>query len=153
MALGGFAPCPLPLGGSATDGLTAEQHARVAADLKAAVLSAPFAVLAIVPNKQLYLAQFGEGFCDPYVAGVTPLISSGGVGIVNVDFPPSYNDEYDNALAVNIRQAQVTHCWTVADVAPVYLTVTINSPTSLTIYSVDNTGAPALLFAAFLTVW
>lgn len=153
MPLGGFAPCPLPLGGSATDGLAAEQHARIAADLKATVLTAPLAVLVVAGGStQIYMAQFGKGFYEPYVAGVTPLVSGGGVGIVNVDFPTSYKDEYDNAQAVNIRHVEVTQCWTPADLAPRYFTCTINTPTSLTVYSVDNAGAAAAGFF-FLAVW
>lgn len=45
MAFGAFAPLPLRLGGSATEGWTAAQHARACADLVALKRAAPFAVL------------------------------------------------------------------------------------------------------------
>ena len=43
--LGGFAPLPLRLGGSAEQGVTAAQHARLCADLVALSRVQPFAVL------------------------------------------------------------------------------------------------------------
>lgn len=141
MALGGFAPCPLPLGGTAVDGLTAEQHARIAADLKAAVQGAPFAIYSAVTH---YLAQYGVGI------GALPLVSSGGVGITDFIWNPSYSDEYGNVYPVNIKHAIATQVWTGA--APAWCSVEITSPTSLTVHTTDN--AAAHVVAKFtLVVW
>jgi hypothetical protein len=151
MALGGFAPLPLPLGGTATDGLTAEQHARVAADLKAAVGAAPFAVYCqtISPLgtlKESYLSQYGVGM------NAAPLVSSGGVGITNLVWNVSYTDEYDNVWPTHIRHAQATHVWTVFSAAPVWCSVELTSFTSLRVYTTDN--AHNLVSANFvLAVW
>lgn len=150
MPLGGFAPCPLPLGGTALDGVTAEQHARLAADLKAAVATAPFAVYGekIIGGslKQTYISQHGNG------TSAMPLVSTGGVGVVNFDWNLGYSDEYDVAQPTNIRHAQVTEIWTIASVVPAFLSVIVNSPTSVTVYSVDSANAP--VSANFtLVVW
>jgi hypothetical protein len=105
MPLGGFSPCPLPLGGNAFDGLTAEQHARVAADLKAVVQTAPFAVLTFDTESTTpiaYLAQHGTGVL------AAPTLTLLGPGDVRVTWAASYLDEYDNAYAPNITHAQAT---------------------------------------------
>lgn len=147
MALGGFAPCPLPLGGTSLDGLTAEQHARIAADLKAAVLGAPFAVYSsdLVPALVTsYLSQYGVG------SSAMPLVSSGGVGITNFTWQPNYSDEYDNVYSVNIKHAIATQVWTGG--APAWCSVEITSPTTLTVHTTNN--AAAHVIAKFtLVVW
>ena len=105
MPLGGFAPCPLPLGGTALDGVTAEQHARIAADLKAVVSAAPFAVLRLITDSTTplaYTGQHGVGI------GAAPTITLIGIGDVRITWAPSYLDEYDNAQATYIKHAQAT---------------------------------------------
>lgn len=150
MPLGGFAPCPFPLGGTALDGVTAEQHARIAADLKAAVSTAPFAVYChtLVGGllKQTYISQHGNS------PSAMPLVSSGGMGVVNIDWDLGYSDEYDVAQPTNIRQAQVTEIWTIASVVPAFLSVIVNSPSSVTVYSVDSANAPVSAYFT-LVVW
>lgn len=105
MPLGGFAPCPLPLGGTAVDGLVAEQHARIAADLKAVVSTAPFAVLTLDTSSTTpiaYAAQHGVGVLSaPTITLVSP-------GVVTVQWLPGYLDEYDNLCPLNIRMASAT---------------------------------------------
>lgn len=136
MALGGFAPCPLPLGGTAVDGLTAEQHARIAADLKAAVQGAPFAVYGLNFASSLlesYVAQYGVG------VSAMPLVSSGGIGITNFTWQPSYEDEYGNVYPTHIRHAIVSQVWTGG--VPAWCSVEITSPTTLTVYTTNNAAA------------
>lgn len=152
MALGGFAPCPLPLGGTAVDGLTAEQHARIAADLKAAVLGAPFAIYfqdrygMPATLKEYYLGQHGVA------PAAIPLVSSGGIGITNFIWQPSYSDEYDNVYPTNIRHAIATHVWTAASAAPAWCSVEITAYNALSVYTTDN--AAAFVAANFvLAVW
>jgi len=150
MPLGGFAPCPLPLGGTSLDGVTSEQHARISADLKACVGTAPFAVFChtLVGGllTQTYISQHGNG------TSAMPLTSSGGLGIYNIDWNVSYSDEYDNSYSTNIRQAIASHIWTAASVAPAYFVVAINSPTSLTLRSFDAANAPVSAHYT-LVVW
>lgn len=105
MPLGAFAPCPLPLGGTATDGLVAEQHARICADLKSAVAAAPFAIVRALTTTgtiQAYLGQHGVGL------NAAPTITKNGMGDITLMWEPSYLDEYDNAWPVYIKHAIVT---------------------------------------------
>lgn len=105
MPLGGFAPCPLPLGGTAVDGLTAEQHARIAADLKAVVAAAPFAILTFDTDSATpiaYTAQHNVGVVS------APTITLVGPGVVTLTWQGSYLDEYDNAFPVYIKAATAT---------------------------------------------
>ena len=106
MPLGGFAPCPLPLGGTSLDGLTAEQHARLCADLKASILTAPFAVIRFntgSASPYAYVAQHGVG---ELVAPVITLLPGG--GDARLTWSASYLDEYDNAYSTSITQAVAT---------------------------------------------
>jgi len=100
MPLGGFAPCPLPLGGTALDGLTAEQHARLASDLRSVIQTAPFAVIRFSTNSTVPLAYLGQ-----HDVGIpaAPTITLLGAGRVRLTWNTSYRDEYDNAFAVNFR--------------------------------------------------
>jgi hypothetical protein len=50
MPLGAFAPLPIRLGGSAADGWTATQHARVCADMVSVKRTAPLAVVSVTVN-------------------------------------------------------------------------------------------------------
>ena len=66
MPLGRLAPFPFRLGGTATNGLTAEQHARIAADYVALKRCAPLAVWTYTQASGAitlhgYLGQNGEG--------------------------------------------------------------------------------------------
>jgi hypothetical protein len=63
MAFGAFAPMPLRLGGSAQEGWTAEQHARIAADLVNVGRVAPLAVLTYDSSGTIvsYMGQNGVG--------------------------------------------------------------------------------------------
>ena len=105
MALGGFAPCPFPLGGTAVDGFVAEQHARLSADLKAAVSAAPFALIRFATDNTTplaYIAQHGVG------VSAAPTLTVLGVGDIELLWAASYQDEYDNAWGSNITQAVAT---------------------------------------------
>lgn len=152
MALGGFAPCPLPLGGTAVDGLTAEQHARIAADLKAAVLGAPFAIYFqdYLPSplflQQYYLGQHGVA------PAAMPLVSSGGVGITNFTWDSSYTDEFDNVYPTHIRHAIATHVWVAGTLAPAWCAVEITAYNTLRVVTTDNT-ATAVNANFVLAVW
>lgn len=105
MALGGFAPCPFPLGGTAIEGLIAEQHARLSADLKAAVSAAPFALIRFATDTTTplaYIAQHGVG------VSAAPTLTVLGVGDMRLLWAVSYQDEYDNAWGANIAHAVAT---------------------------------------------
>lgn len=73
MALGAFAPLPIRLGGSATEGWTAEQHARLCADLLAVKRTAPVLVMRVHLN-----ATDTTGEIEWYASqtGTTPVLDS-----------------------------------------------------------------------------
>jgi hypothetical protein len=80
---GGFCPLPLRLGGDALTGLTAEQHARLAADLVALKRTQPIAVFTwdapggadTAATITFYTGMNGSGLAHAPTAGV---ISGGG---------------------------------------------------------------------------
>ena len=102
MPLGGFAPCPLPLGGTALDGLLVEQHARLSTDLRSIVQTAPFAVVRFNTSSATPLAYLGQNDVGVLAA---PTITSLGVGDARLLWDVSYLDEYDNAWAVDLSFA------------------------------------------------
>jgi hypothetical protein len=136
MPLGGFAPCPLPLGGTALDGWSAEQHARLAADLKAAVSAAPFAVYSRILVGGLYVetyfSQYGNG------VNAKPTLTTFGAGTYKLDWNSTYSDEYDNVYPVNIKHAKTTHVWDATTAAPAYLSVTLAAPNSVYVIAADK---------------
>jgi len=102
MPLGGFAPCPLPLGGTVLDGLLVEQHARLSTDLRSIVQTAPFAVVHFNTSSATPLAYLGQNDVGVLAA---PTITSLGVGDARLLWDVSYLDEYDNAWAVDLSFA------------------------------------------------
>ena len=95
MPLGGFAPLPLRLGGSAEEGITAAQFMRATADLAAVRRVLPFAVMIINPNSlvdpylEWYQGQNGNGVDDE------PTVSYGATSVGNriiVTFRNYYTD-------------------------------------------------------------
>lgn len=135
MPLGGLAPCPLPLGGTKLDGLTAEQHARICADLRAAVATAPFAVLHADTSGVIhaYTAQHGVGvLAAPAIAVVAP-------NEAVLTWEPSYLDEYDNAQATYIKHAVATG--RIAPFVSPLAVATILTPRSVRVRTYLSTGA------------
>jgi len=106
---GGFCPLPLRLGGSATEGWTVAQHARVAADLSALVAVAPFAVITAsfvtrtgATTLLAYNGQHGVG------AAQAPTLSwDFGVGALVVTWATQYTDDYGNSWPTNITRGIV----------------------------------------------
>lgn len=145
MPLGGLAPCPVPLGGTDLDGLTAEQHARIAADLKACVTSAPFAVLSYAGVVVGYLAQHGTGI------SAAPTVTNLGVGDYRVTWEASYSDEYDVAQPTNIRMAQAS-AWILGAFSLANIVVEIESPRQVRLRTFQIGGA-AIDRSFVLVVW
>lgn len=139
MPLGGFAPCPLPLGGTATDGLVAEQHARIATDLKSVVATAPFAVITLSTDSTIpsgYIAQHNVGIAN------APSITLNGTGDVTLTWAASYLDEYDNAWPVNIQNVTATPHDSVLSSGALMITANIVNSRTVRLYSVlSGTGA------------
>lgn len=151
MPLGGFAPCPLPLGGTETDGLLAEQHARLATDLRALVQTAPFAVLHLNTGSSTPIAYLGQ-----HNVGVSsaPTITVLAGGDVRVTWNVSYADEYDNVYSTNIAQAVATSATVGGN--PVIVTVLIESSRSVRL-TTSLIFAPGVTFPtatdSTLVVW
>ncbi len=106
-AFGGFCPLPIRLGGDSATGWTAQQHARVAADLVSAVNSVPFArvtltIAAGVVTLHRYSGVNGIG------AAFAPTITSSGTGVVTLTWPVTIKDEYKTIEPVELRHARAT---------------------------------------------
>jgi hypothetical protein len=103
MPLGGLCPLPLPLGGDAATGWTAEQHARLCADLVACSRTLPFAVVYFQSAGILdYLGMNGVG------AAYAPTAVYNGVGDYTLTWQPSYEDAYGNAEPVALHHGEVS---------------------------------------------
>lgn len=106
-AFGGFCPLPIRLGGDSVTGWTAEQHARVAADLAAVDNSATFAritltIAAGVVTLHSYLGLNGVGLT------FAPTIVSGSPGVVTLTWPVVVEDEYETIEPIALRHATAT---------------------------------------------
>jgi hypothetical protein len=133
MPLGGLAPCPFPLGGNRLTGWTAEQHARLAADLRACVRTVPFAVVFVSDNAvQFYTGQHAIGI------SVAPTITVNGAGDVDVTWNSSYTDAYDNAWPIKLKWAKAT----AADSAAIFANVTLNAANEVRVVTSNAAGTP-----------
>ena len=107
--LGGFAPLPLRLGGVSAEGVTAPQHARLAADLAAIARVMPFAVFRFsqtalnVPTVQVYYGRNGAG-----VNHAPSWVALGGDLEVEWTFGATYSDPNRRSSSIAIRHAMVT---------------------------------------------
>lgn len=149
MPLGGLAPCPLPLGGTPLDGLTSQQHARLCADLKAAVATAPFAIITFNtsdPVPTAYLGQHGVGVL------AAPTITVLGVGDARVAWEASYTDEYDVAQGTNIKHAEaLVHSLGIFPASNAY--VEIETPRQVRVRVEDRPGSVPTHRTVSLVVW
>jgi hypothetical protein len=106
MPLGAYAPLPLRLGGSATEGVTAAQHARLCADLVAVKRVQPLAVWTY--NKSGGAITI-ESFHAMHGVGVQfgpDTLTSLGDGDVSMRFTAmSFTDAYGIVHPINIRHA------------------------------------------------
>lgn len=115
MPLGGFAPLPIRLGGSATEGVTAGQHAQVAATLTALKRVLPFAVLKYTKSGadvtvDSYRGRNGIG------AAFAPTPTVLGTGDVLWTWPQFYLDDWSNRVPILITMARVSLAATAANV-------------------------------------
>ena len=138
VGLGGFAPLPLRLGGTPTDGITAEQWSRLAADLSAVVRTAPFAIITIqqtgdaVAVLVAYQAQHGVGVSH------APTIVANGAGRLTITWAPAYTDPFGNAQAVNIKHADAM---ALSAGAALMATVDLTGRADVDVRTFDTTGA------------
>lgn len=104
MPFGGLAPLPLRLGGDRQYGWPVADHARLTADLVAAMRTAPLAVFTYVKSGatvtiESYVGQNGEG------TALAPTPTVNGTGDVSFGFDLGWTDEYDETSAIRIRSA------------------------------------------------
>jgi len=104
MGLGAFNPCPFALGGDALTGLSAEQHARIAADTVALTRSAPFAALRAWVNAGIALQTYDGMNGSGLDHGPTPTYA--GAGDSTLTWARSYADDYGVSEPTQIRFAQ-----------------------------------------------
>jgi len=108
MQTGGLCPLPIPLGGNAESGWSAEQHARACADLRACVRTLPFAVmrLTVVAGVSVsvadYIGRNGAGLAH----APTPVFN--GVGDYGFTWSAAYSDDYGTSEPVSLRSGRAT---------------------------------------------
>lgn len=107
MPLGGFAPLPLRLGGTPTEGVSASQHAQIAATLAALLRTTPFAVLTYVKSGATvtvlsYRGRNGNGVS----AAPTPTVL--GTGDVLWTWPQFFLDDFGTRRPIAITMARVS---------------------------------------------
>jgi hypothetical protein len=109
---GGFCPLPLRLGGDALTGLTAEQHARLAADLVALKRTQPLAAFTwtapggadAAATITFYAGMNGSGLAHTPTSGVI----SGGGALQFLWASGRFVDEYQVSAPIRPRVAVVT---------------------------------------------
>jgi hypothetical protein len=118
---GGFCPLPLRLGGSPTEGWSATQHARVAADLSALNSAATFAritftITAGVVTIVDYQGTNGNGLAH------APAAISGGTGLATLFWDRAIEDDYEVTDITSILHARATAHGSTMAVATVEVT-------------------------------
>lgn len=146
---GGFAPLPIRLGGSATEGLTAVQHARICADLCAAKRTMPFARLTFTKSGSTITVDWYVDTTGNYTASFPVTLTAVGTGITEITFPAAVENEYEVSEPVNIKSAK-----TAADSATsIKTTYTIVSPNKIRVYSFNGTTNAAADATVTVAVW
>lgn len=119
MAFGAFAPLPLRLGGADKEGLVAQQHARLCADLQAVKRVIPIVVMTYNKNGatitiEEYHAAEGNG-----VLHVPPSVVNVGTGQVTFGWNKNFTDAYNIVHPIVFRHAIATVHESVALIANV----------------------------------
>lgn len=105
---GAFCPLPLRLGGSANEGWTAEQHARVCADLVAAKRSTPVAILNFSKSGTTVTINWYLG-PEGYLESDFPVVANGGgAGVTSLTFPTYWEDDYEQTESYQITGVGVS---------------------------------------------
>ena len=137
MAFGGFAPLPLRLGGKPREGWSAQQHARLSADLAAVVRTVPFAVITVNQSAdtagavESYIAQHGVGLA----AAPTPVFVS--AGVFTLTWTGSYSDDFLVAQGARI----VSGAGTCHATSALFATVDIEAPNVVRVRTFSDAGA------------
>lgn len=116
--LGGFCPLPIRLGGTATEGFTAEQHARASADLLAVARTLPFAVMTFTKSGSSFTVHDYSGL-NGVGASYAPSMLDLGNGYTFLFFDKAYADEYGTSYPIVVKHAEVTPHGAIAIIATV----------------------------------
>ncbi len=135
---GAFCPLPIRLGGGATDGWTAAQHARFVADLSAMSAVEVHATLTLTISGgtvtlSSYLGARGNGISN------APTMTSPGTGLALLVWPVTTEDEYGVFDATAIQHVKVTAHGSTAAIAG----GRVVSPNQVAIRRYDSSGALA----------
>jgi hypothetical protein len=147
---GAFAPLPIRLGGTARNGLTDAQHARLCADMVAMARSLPLARIGLTTGQtsvRHYQAQPVTGVAN------APTISVGapGDGWVRVTWPEGYRDPFDESEPFRVSAAEIG---VLQFSSPIRAHYTIDAPNVVTVYTVAHpSGFPTDDVPAFLVVY
>lgn len=106
---GTFAPLPLRLGGSPTEGLTAEQHARICADLVAVRNTAPVFVCNFTKSGATFTINWYAGADSSSAADPAFSFSNGGTGVSTLTFGLNWENEYERPEPFMFRGADASY--------------------------------------------
>lgn len=147
---GAFAPLPIRLGGTAQNGLTAAQHARLCADMVAMARTLPLARIGLTTGQtgvRHYQAQPITGVAN------APTISVGapGAGWVRATWPEGYRDPWDEGEPWRISGAEVG---ILQYLTPCRARYVIDAPNVVTVYTAFYpSGFPTDDIPVFLVVY
>lgn len=152
MPYGAFAPLPLRLGGSATEGWTASQQSRAVADLVAIVRAAPLAVLTLTRSGSTYTVEKYHGQNGVGLAHA-PTATEAAPGVCQLTWAKSYKTERylrgvreDEDLPWVVRQAQT---WTL-DTVNQQMTCEVTYTGDIYVYFLDDTSAVVEVWGSWL---
>lgn len=133
---GAFCPMPLRLGGSATEGWTAVQHARAVADRTALARASKFAWLTFTLSGSditvhSYNGMPGNG------SAFAPTGAVIGTGHTQWTWPVSESDSYEVSEPVSLRHGKVTAHGTTALIGTAVIATGRNV---VDVYTFDNAG-------------
>ena len=149
MPLGGLVPLPLPLGGSATDGWQASEHARLCADLLACVRTCPIAWMTGHTSSTSVVsacAQFGPGL------SYAPTVVVNGTGDVTVTWSTSFSDALGNAEPLAIAYAEASIFGASAANRTV-CAVSITAPNAVRVRTFESSAGTATDTSFFIAVF
>lgn len=131
---GAYAPLPLRLG---PDTLTAPEHARICADLVAAMQSTPVAVMRVsAESGGARIVTWYSGANGTGLAHAPAIAATGGTTYgFTLTWPATYEDECEDVRRWSVREAQAG-CEGSTTISEAICTV--ESPTSLKVLTVDS---------------
>jgi hypothetical protein len=138
-ALGGYAPLPFRLGGDATTGWSASQHARASADLACSVRSCPFAWVTMTLNPGSAPTLIGYNAMPGVGALLAPTLIRVADGHARIVWRASFMDAYERSEPIFLGSVKATPCSALARIATA---ASASDLASADVYIFDSAGTP-----------